>query len=235
MTLRYQLLKHNLKKLANNRRELLPGWSPTYFQRLGPIDLIIDVGVCYGTPELYKAYPNSYLVLCEALPNFEITMQEILDVHGGGGEYHMCAVTDFDGALDFNVVVDDVRLSGHHQSLMDSKERKVVSVKASTLDSLIGSTILKLDEKVVLLKIDTEGGELNVVRGAKETLKNCDFVVTETSIMKRHENSYQFAELISLMSDNGFELFDIITVTRKKSLFPGARIADCVFKRVDNN
>lgn len=235
MTLRYQLLKNNMKKLANNRRELLPGWSPTFFQRLGGIDVVIDVGVCYGTPELYKAYPNSYLVLCEALPNFENTMQELLDVHAGGGEYHMCALTDFNGTIDFNVVVDDVRLSGHHHSVMDNKERMVIPVKAQTLDNLIDSTKLKLEEQIVLLKIDTEGGELNVIRGATETLKNCDFVITETSIMKRHENSYQFAELISLMSENDFELFDIITVTRKKSLFPGARIADCVFKKVEKN
>ena len=63
-----------------------------------------------------------------------------------------------------------------------------------------------------LLKIDTEGYELNVILGATETLKSTEFVLAE--VRHNHESFegvYKLHEFVNAMHDNGFVLSMIIT------------------------
>lgn len=230
MLLRHQLKKLGLDKLAENRRELLPGWSPTFFRRLGTFDAVIDVGVLDGTQELYQAYPDAHLVLIEALPTYKKQLKRILKKHPGGGELFMNAAVEKEGDIEFNHVHSDPRLSGRHKSLISKREATKIRVKGVPLDSIFEKSKALQKATDILLKIDTEGGEMGVLKGFSKNAPRVSTIITETSIMKRHEGSYRFAELIAWMSGHGFELFDILTVTRRKALYPGARIADCVFK-----
>tara|TARA_X000000368_G_scaffold286497_1_gene227590 strand:- start:2342 stop:2608 length:267 start_codon:yes stop_codon:yes gene_type:complete len=62
------------------------------------------------------------------------------------------------------------------------------------------------------IKIDTEGYELNVIKGAKETLKNTEFVLAE--VRHNHESFkgvYKLHEFVSEMHDNDFILSMIVT------------------------
>jgi hypothetical protein len=62
------------------------------------------------------------------------------------------------------------------------------------------------------IKIDTEGFELNVIRGAKEILKTTKFVLAE--VRHNHESFkgvYKLHEFVKEMHDNGFVLTMIIT------------------------
>ena len=78
------------------------------------------------------------------------------------------------------------------------------------------------------IKIDTEGYELEVIKGAKETLRKTEFVLLEA----RHNhisfhNQYKLSELMRLMSDNDFVLDKIITAK--------PFIADLYFIKIKNN
>src|SRR5690606_5688880 len=77
-----------------------------------------------------------------------------------------------------------------------------------------------------LLKVDVEGLEHRVVRGAEGILPRVKYCITETSIRKRHEDSYRFADLIALMRSYGFDLYDVLTVTRRRVDAPRASIMD---------
>jgi FkbM family methyltransferase len=80
-------------------------------------------------------------------------------------------------------------------------------------------TVRKLDNVVrksqlgrVGLKIDTEGYELNVIRGAKEVLKITKFVLAE--VRHNHESFhgvYKLHEFVKEMHENGFVLSKILT------------------------
>lgn len=76
------------------------------------------------------------------------------------------------------------------------------------------------------LKIDTEGFELEVIRGASHFLQNTEFVITEVSYNKRFEESYRFPEFAEKMRKAGFYLCDILKVVGKPTLF-----LDCIFKK----
>jgi len=62
------------------------------------------------------------------------------------------------------------------------------------------------------VKIDTEGFELNVIKGASKTLKNVDFVLAEVRHNhKSFKNMYSLSEFIEEMHKNNFILTMILT------------------------
>ena len=59
------------------------------------------------------------------------------------------------------------------------------------------------------LKIDTEGFEDRVIKGAAQFLAETQFVIVEVNVEKRFDDTY-FLEFISLMDSSGFVLCDIL-------------------------
>ena len=65
-------------------------------------------------------------------------------------------------------------------------------------------------EKPILIKIDTEGYELNAIAGAEKFLDNTEIVIAEVNVRKRFEGSYKFCDFVDAMRAKKFHLFDII-------------------------
>ena len=65
------------------------------------------------------------------------------------------------------------------------------TVEITTLDDLKSELSL---EPPYGLKIDTEGFELEVIKGGSNFLKETQFVIVEVSILKRFYDSYSFEE-----------------------------------------
>ncbi|WP_298494240.1 FkbM family methyltransferase [uncultured Maritimibacter sp.] len=207
----------------------LYGWRPEFLAELGPVGTVIDIGVLNGTPQLYAAFPDAYLILIEALPPYREKVESL--VAERPGEVHMVAAGSTETTMQINLLNDVPARSSlltHVKGGSDDVTRYDVPVKP--LDTLFAGRDFDGD---VLLKIDTEGFDLEVLKGASETLRKVKWVITETSIALRHENSYRFADIAFIMRENGFEVFDIMTVTRSGFMIPGASIADTIWVRKD--
>lgn len=61
----------------------------------------------------------------------------------------------------------------------------------------------------LLLKLDIEGNELAALQGAKELLRQTDYVLAEISFIQVREGQPSFQAIITFLSDSGFELADI--------------------------
>jgi hypothetical protein len=102
-------------------------------------------------------------------------------------------------------------------------------IEVTTLDRL-----LELNpglEAPMLLKIDTEGHELEVIRGGERFLERTEVVIAEVSIAERFREGYSFAELVGELDRRGFVAFDFLRVSYLPGGKAGARMADVVFKR----
>jgi len=109
-----------------------------------------------------------------------------------------------------------------------SSERRLIEV--TTLDAILREN---QDIKTpILLKVDTEGHELEVLKGAKQLLALTDTVILEASIRKRFMDSYAFEDLILFMKKNGFVVFDFLNICYARGK-PGANMTDIAFKRLD--
>lgn len=74
------------------------------------------------------------------------------------------------------------------------------------------------------LKIDAEGFEDQVIKGAPRLLRDTEFVVAELSVAERFRDSYAFSDFTEMMDAAGFYLWDILNVG-------GKRFVDVAFRK----
>jgi len=91
-----------------------------------------------------------------------------------------CALSEETGNTTFNYVVNAPAYSGIKQRHYDRKDAKVeiINVKLEKLDDIISP-----QTKIHLMKIDTEGAEYLVLKGAKDTIiRNKPFIIFECGL-----------------------------------------------------
>lgn len=196
-------------------------WSIQYLRllarRLGiNAKTLIDVGVGYGTPELYEAFKSTRIILIEPLLVYRNTILEIQD------KYDATWINSAAGSKNGNVeiIIDNQypeRSSIHIKDLASgSIDIKKHIVPIRTIDSIIIENKL---EGPYIIKIDTEGHELEVIEGAMKCLSDCDMLIAEVSVATRYRNGYRFSEMIAKMANEGFELMDILTFSNTPPIF----------------
>ena len=177
--------------------------------RLPEIDTLIDIGVgADGTPDLYERFNDKALVLIDPLEEAEIFFNKHMSDHNA--LFFKTALGDKTDNVTINVEdeigrstilnVTDINFEN------DPVDRRVISIKK--LDDVVDN--LKLGN--IGIKIDTEGYELKIIRGANKTLKNTKFVIAE--VRHNHESFdgvYKLHEFVREMQENGFLLSMILT------------------------
>lgn len=81
-----------------------------------------------------------------------------------------------------------------------------------TLDSLNA----ELDAPV-FLKLDVQGAELDILRGASKTLERSEVVQLETQLLHYNEGAPCAAEVIGFMHERGFAVYEIADLIRPQS------------------
>jgi FkbM family methyltransferase len=167
---------------------------------------VIDVGVAYGTPELYASFPDAAFLLVEPLREWEPTLRELAGKLGG--RYELVAAASVPGTVRIRVP----EVSGHStiypkdDSGLDRGwvEREVPKAR---LDDLVSNHAL---ESPYILKVDVEGAELDVLQGAPEVLANSLAVALEVTLMDVFEGGASFAEVVAFMAEREFVIYDVV-------------------------
>ena len=168
---------------------------------------VVDVGAGRGTPRLYKAFPEAYHFLVEPLTEYESDLRKALEPYQG--EYIFTAVGATNTRAFINVEQRPMMSSFLARTSTGKQiEKREVAVK--TLDMLMEEYGF---EPPFGLKIDTEGFEDQVIRGATNFLRRTEFVIAEVSVAERFVDSYTFAEFTELMDENDFFLWDVLGVS----------------------
>ena len=178
-------------------------------KKLPEIDTLIDVGVGqYGTPDLYKRFSKKKLVLIDPLDEAEKFCKD--KMQNFNTIFFKTALGSIKGNKTINVEkrigrstileVSDINFEGEP---IDKRD-----IPINTLDDVIKNQ----DLGNIGLKIDTEGYELDVIKGSKKTLLHTKFVIAEV----RHNHTsfqgvYKLHEFINEMHNNGFLLTMILT------------------------
>ncbi len=90
----------------------------------------------------------------------------------------------------------------HRSTFPQTEHSQKVNVLVSKLDEVSARLIL---EAPVLLKIDVQGFELAVLKGAEKMLSQVDCVVCEVSFQPLYQGQATFAEIYQLLLAAGFE------------------------------
>lgn len=99
------------------------------------------------------------------------------------------------------------------------------TIRVERLDDVIAEA----PARPALLKIDVQGFELDVLRGAPKTLESIDAVFVEASFVELYSGQPLIGEVIAHLAGHGFELGGVFGVTYDRH---GRCLqADCLFRR----
>jgi FkbM family methyltransferase len=126
-----------------------------------------------------------------------------------------CAASDTNGSTTFDILNADYSSSilpvlpevGGSGQQLDLRVKQRIPVELCTLDQLV--TAAGLEGAIDLLKIDTQGAELHVLRGAAAILPRVRIVWVEVSFRALYEGSALFAGVHEFLSMQGFRLNSI--------------------------
>jgi hypothetical protein len=93
------------------------------------------------------------------------------------------------------------------ESLDGAWIEKPRTVPMFKLDSMWSALEL---EGPALLKVDVQGGELEVLKGATDCINNFEIIMLEVGLIEQYVGQPVFHEYIAYMADLGFVVFDII-------------------------
>lgn len=129
------------------------------------------------------------------------------------------AVTDTDGKTEFHIVKDANKESSGTSSVF-SKDKSVnpapeyyagkvqkVTVPSVRMDTLLAR--LGLNEKIDVIKVDTEGYSWQVLQGFGDRLKDVRLFHLETEKTSIHDEHVTTEKITQFMNDNGFALVDV--------------------------
>lgn len=194
-----------------------------YESILSPGDVAIDVGAHIGshTIPIARAVGVAGRVLAfEPLPDMAVQIENALRY--GHPELaarvtvHTNAISDFEGPSEFVHVVDAKWNSGLRERTYDGEPQKeIISVQVRRLDSLIGSL-----ERVDYIKIDVEGGELGVMRGAAELIRTFRPVISfEFGEASFWAYAITPGDVADFLNAQDYELYDILGQRLEKEAF----------------
>jgi len=177
--------------------------------------VIYDVGACvlHWTREAREIWPNSEICLFEAMESLEFLYKE------NNLQSHMGVLSDVDGK-EVGFYQNDFHPGGNsyyieNPDILDAigypikytEDNKKI-VNATTLDTAAKS---KNFPRPDLLKIDVQGAEYDVLRGAVETLKSVKHVILELQKVDYNKGAPLCDFVIDYMNQQGFDCLGIFS------------------------
>lgn len=191
---------------------------------------IIDAGAYRGRwmQQMAEIYPNTPILMLEANPNLRSALERAaarvasttLKIALLGPENlveHTFYVADADTGSS---VLDDITRF----------PRRAVTLPMRTLDSVVGEHDLRAP---LFLKLDLQGYEYDVLRGAAHTLARTEVVLCELSFLPYYRETKLAGEVICWMQERGFVLYDVCSQMRRESDLAVWQ-ADVLFVRADS-
>lgn len=126
--------------------------------------------------------------------------------------------------------IDIANLRANPSSLAEHKQtiNHVRKVKVKRLDEYIdeNGTI----DHIHLMKIDTQGFEIEILKGMGNKLRNVDVIITELMFYDYYEKSLSFYDLEKVIKKFGFSLYDINHIA-KNPMNGRTDWVDVIYKR----
>lgn len=171
---------------------------------------VLDVGASRGQFALFasRRFPEADIHCFEPLPEPAADLRRVM---GERVELHRTAVGSTAGTATINVSARDDSSSllpiGSRQQLEfpGTATERTIEVPLTTLDQ----EIAMVPERPCLLKIDVQGLELEVLKGADQTLDSVDTALVECSFVELYEGQALADEVVAFLLARGLRLAGI--------------------------
>ncbi|MCO4053740.1 MAG: FkbM family methyltransferase [Bosea sp.] len=190
---------------------------------------VLDVGAHEGhwASMASKAFPDAAFHLFEAQPTQKPALNAALAKTGNGGSVNIALL----GPDNRDNVVFHVMGTG--SSVLPEVtpfDRTQVALPMRRMDDVVAGLALT---GPLLIKLDTQGFELEILKGATKTLGLAEVVILEVSLLTYNEGAPLFHEVVGFMAAAGFLAYDVCGMERRRTdhvLFQ----CDMIFVRHDS-
>ncbi len=192
---------------------------------------VVDVGAARGQFALFALarFPGARLICFEPLPDAFATATRLL-AHRRV-ELHAVGLGAVAGQATLHVSAQDDSSSllpigwRQVQAFPGTQERQAIVVNVDVLENYLPADLAR----PCLLKIDVQGSELDVLRGAGDALSVVDEVLVEASFAELYTGQARADEVIGYLAGRGLRLADIHGMVR--DVDGVALQADLLFRR----
>lgn len=200
-----------------NCRLINANWGPRGFlhafqrvRKLGAAPrLVLDGGASTGvwTRQCLSVFPEASYLLIDPLEENVAPLSQL--AANPRVQYWRGVLASSAGEIPFH-------LHGDQSSPLASQfsQDPATLVPARTLDSFLGN---ELDAPPDLIKLDVQGYELEILKGAEECLRSTEFLLLELSYRQIYEGGPLAHEVIAYLGERGFRIYDICTYTQRNS------------------
>ncbi|MFD3000884.1 FkbM family methyltransferase [Pontibacter toksunensis] len=220
----YKSLPIGLDALENVRRKL-----PHY-----KFKTFLDVGANVGQSATYirHHFPESHIYCVEPIKDTFHTLQQ--NTKGLNLSYHNIALGSANEEVEVQVDVDNLKsdrnsLLGNHTQHAGSATIKTETVQVQTLQQFSKANGINF---IDYLKIDTEGYDLEVLKGAVEMLESASIAFVEAEVSMNPHNTFHvdFIDVKRFLEKYNYMLFGIYEqIQERREMVPVLRRANVLF------
>jgi FkbM family methyltransferase len=170
----------------------------------------IDIGAYVGEwTVLFKTlFPECRVLMVEAQDDKADHLRDVCDRFGDKVEYRLALLGATSGTT-----VNFVQMETGSSVFEERSDypRTTTTKTLITLDHLLGSDARRVD----FLKLDVQGYELEILRGASRALAEAQGVLMEVSLVPSNKGAPLIAEVLQFMADRDFRMVDFCSQIRR--------------------
>jgi hypothetical protein len=164
---------------------------------------ILDIGANIGQfyNKISKVFPNSKYHLIEANPSCEDDLKKL------GVDYTISLLSDSQKRVNFWVSTKDNRSTGnsyYKEQTSFFNDALSVEKEANTLDNLFTNKTFDL------IKLDTQGSEIDIIRGGLNLVKVAKAIIIEVSHIEYNQGSPLSGDVQNFLESIGFEKTEVL-------------------------
>lgn len=197
-------------------KQQYPTWQP---------NAVVDIGANHGgwTVRARTLYPDAKYLMLEAFESFRDALQQKTSRPElqGTTEFKIAVLSERDGDMVQFWGRGDTGNSMYRQQYGDYLTGQVQPVEriTETLDTIVTESPLLQTERIDYVKLDVQGAELVVLRGATAVLQQATFVQLEASLVEYNQGGGCLHEIDDLLRQQGYFLYDFGDQTVSPRLF----------------
>lgn len=195
--------KNNLLTMA--KQDSIPKLHSEYLTNLNINPRVIyDIGACVGhwTSKAKEKWPDARYFLIDA----SYSVEEI--IRDRSQDYAIEVLSDTEKTVTFYDNEEHPAGNSYYKETTGAFTDKHKTIRTTkSLDNLITERKWPLPD---LIKIDIQGAEIDVLKGASDSLVNCNDIILEAQHTNYNEGAPKLEEVIDYMKTIGYELVSSI-------------------------
>jgi FkbM family methyltransferase len=196
-----QSVEDRLEELHDQR--LLPSSHSNYLAQMNISPRVVyDIGSCvlHWTNEAIRIWPDAHYVLFEAMSEVESLYQR-----RGFRDYSLGVLSDEEGkSVKFYQRPKDPGGNSYYQERGDFfPEETAVEKITMKLDNVVEDRLFPYPD---LIKMDVQGAELDILKGAEKCLQHASDLILELQHVEYNQGAPHVEEVIEYLKSIGFKL-----------------------------